>query len=331
MVVKKSDQCKISNVYIQKRNARPRFVIYLFVSLLTMVVYLEGCTSKDRWLNRNNANRRIAMDTRILDRIRSGVCAIGYLKENFDEKNKNKLEEYVNKNPDCFEIIGTGFMVRDTTAITNRHVLEELKNRQKEFGFLDNQIFLNFVYPVEKGKWQEAFCQFKFAGFIANKELDIGFIEFMRRPEPGFEQCLPLELGDSSLVTTGQPIGVFGYPYGTNLLDVKIENKERERIQRMFRRFGPVLHQGYISAIAPFDDIGVVDKLILDISFAGGMSGSPVFNLEDGSIIGLFYAGMGKVGIVAFAIPIDSERVNKWLELHDRLRNSSNNKSQPKP
>lgn len=284
-------------------NIRFKRLLYLFVSLLTTFIFLEGCTFQNC---RSNVTRRIAMDNRILNKIRGGICAIGYF--------EGKIEEY------NFKVVGTGFMVRNTTVITNRHVLEALKVKQEQLGFTEDKIFLEFIYPVEKGKWQEAFCRFKFQSIIANKELDIGLIEFVRRPEPEFERCVPLELGDPLLASTGQPIGIFGYPYGSDLLDVKIRNLND--IQEEFRRFGPILHQGYISAIAPFDNVGIVDKFILDISYAGGMSGSPVFKLEDGSVIGLFYAGMGNA--VGFAIPIDKERVNKWLELYEQLREKQN-------
>ena len=58
------------------------------------------------------------------------------------------------------------------------------------------------------------------------------------------------------LVATGQPIGVIGYAYGTDLL-----SSEGDIV---FDRFGPIFQQGYISAVAPIDDISDPDKFLLD-------------------------------------------------------------------
>lgn len=291
---------------MQKYNVKAIFILCLFVGLATVIVCLGGCRLKHLWLNRGTKDRHNMLDRHILNRIRSGVCAIGYLKV---KPVKGKIEEYIN-NRDNFVIIGTGFLIRKTTVVTNRHVLQELKLKQDELGFSDDQKLLKFVYPAGEGEWQEAFCRFKFAGILANQEIDVGFIEFTRRPDLQFEQCVPLELGNPLLVNTGQSIGVFGYPHGTGLLKIQDE-KHRE----LFNRFGPVLQQGYISAIAPLDDVSTVDNFLLDINYAGGMSGSPVFRIDDGLVVGLFYAGLG---ISAFAIPIDADKINEWLKLHDQ-------------
>ena len=230
--------------------------------------------------------------------IRSGVCAIGYL--------KGEVKDFIN-NINDFVIIGTGFLVRPTTVITNRHVIEALQQKQKELGFLNEQRFLEFVYPIGKSKWQTVFCRFNYITVLVNQDLDVGFIEFNRRPDSEFNQVSPLNLGDPLLVATGQPIGVIGYAYGTDLL-----SSEGDIV---FDRFGPIFQQGYISAVAPIDDISDPDKFLLDINCAGGMSGSPVFRKDDGAVIGLFHGGMG--GMVGFAIPIDMKRVNSWLKAHD--------------
>ena len=56
---------------------------------------------------------RIAMITKeIIDKVTNGVCAIGYLSVPLEEYRKNTLSPF-------FQIIGTGFLVRPTTVITN--------------------------------------------------------------------------------------------------------------------------------------------------------------------------------------------------------------------
>ncbi len=243
------------------------------------------------------------VDQNILNRVQSGICAIGYL--------DGRPEDYL-RDRSLLHIVGTGFLVRDPMVITNRHVIEQLNREQQTIGFKDDQRYLLFGYLIGE-KWQEAFCRFKSVGVLANRELDVGFIEFKRRPEPEFKQCVPLVFGDLSSAHVGQPIAAFGYPYGTSMLIVQI--RENERIE-IVGRFGPVLQRGFISATAPFDDVARAEKFFLDMRIAGGMSGSPIFRPNDGSVIGMVYAGdEGKV--FAVALPIDTARVKKWLEARE--------------
>lgn len=209
-----------------------------------------------------------------------------------------------------FSVMGTGFLVRDTTAITNRHVIEKLLEEQQKTGFPNNQLYLRFVYPKTDG-WQEGYCRFKRFGIVTNQELDVGFIEFKRLPEAEFDQCRPLVLGDPPSIAVGQPIAVCGYPFGSEML------KRQEKTYR----FGPVLQQGYISAIAPFDTYSHVEEFLLDIRTAGGMSGSPVFLPSDGSAIGILYAGWDAT--TSLAIPIDHAWLRAALSLHDTGRSGS--------
>jgi len=58
----------------------------------------------------------------ILLRLRHGVCAIGYLRQPLE-----------NARP-WFKVVGTGFLVRKETVITNRHVLDALDSEMKSEG-----------------------------------------------------------------------------------------------------------------------------------------------------------------------------------------------------
>jgi S1-C subfamily serine protease len=232
-------------------------------------------------------------------RILSGTCGICYLDVS--------PQEYVaDKDRQSFHIIGTGFLVRPTTVITNRHVILGLREIQKQ-GVSPDQVYLWFAYP-RPGGLQEAYCRFKHHGVVLNEEMDIGPIEFTRRPEPEFEQCQPLDIADQCEPQIGMPISVCGFPYGDDGLHLE---------DGRFYRHGPVFQFGFISAIAPhtYSPPKGIREILLDVRTAAGMSGSPVIALSDAKVVGVHYSGIEAT--TAFAIPIDHERLRLWLDAHD--------------
>ena len=238
------------------------------------------------------------MDSTLINQLRPGICAVGYLSVASEKYVKDMTRPY-------FKVVGSGFLVRETTVITNRHVIEGLLQAQNETGFPDDQRFLQFVYP-RVGGWQQPFCAFRHLGVVTNEELDFGLIEFKRRPEPEFEQCRPLVVGDPQAVEVGQPIAACGYPYGTPMLT------EDGHVYR----FGPVLQQGFVSAIAPFDG-EPPKRFLLDIRTASGMSGCPIIEQGEGKVIGVHYAGWEAT--TALALPLADELVRTLLAAHDNL------------
>ena len=243
------------------------------------------------------------MDRIVLERIRSGICAVGYITV--------KPEEYVkNFSGPWFKVVGTGFLVREGTVMTNRHVILALGEAQKEFGFPEDQKCVQFVHSIGESRWSQAFRKLSFYGVSARDDLDVGFIDF-KADDALKAGCRPLVLGDLSSVVLGEAVGTCGYPYGAAMFQRGPGGK--------IYRFGPVLQQGWISGIAPFDDRGRrIDELLLDIRVAGGMSGSPVFRPNDGVVIGMVYASWEAT--TAVAVPVDGKRVDQWLRLHDEGR-----------
>jgi fructose 1,6-bisphosphatase len=55
------------------------------------------------------------IDPAILQRLRHGVCAIGYLTEPLADARPHTVAGW-------FKVVGSGFLVRKETVITNRHV-----------------------------------------------------------------------------------------------------------------------------------------------------------------------------------------------------------------
>lgn len=109
-----------------------------------------------------------------------------------------------------FKVVGTGFLVRDTTVITNGHVINDLRTEQGKEHIPDAQLFLSFVVPRRNG-----------------------------------------------------PLGIaFGYPHGSSL---------SEKDGRL--RWGPVLQQGWVSGVSPYEGSGAVDEILLNLRAEEGMSG----------------------------------------------------------
>jgi hypothetical protein len=70
----------------------------------------------------------------------------------------------------------------------------------------------------------------------------------------------------------------------------------------------------YISAIAPYDEGVVVERILLDLRTSPGMNGSPVFDAATGRVIGIHDAGSEL--ITAFAIPLDQKTVDSIAAGH---------------
>lgn len=104
-----------------------------------------------------------------------------------------------------------------------------------------------------------------------------------------------------------EEIGVCGYPYGTQLL-AGVHSY----------RWGPVVQQGHISAVSPFDTTGKPDDILLDVRTAGGMSGAPVFRPRTGQVIGVHYAGIEAT--TAFGVPLNQRTVKAALSKFNRRR-----------
>lgn len=233
-----------------------------------------------------------------IDHVRNGVCAVGYS----TVSPKRLAAEFASP---YFKVLGTGFLVRDATVITNRHVLQAIQFHQADKGLPDDQIVAQFVYPTQSG-WQTANCHIEYQAWLG--EVDIGFLDIRRATSPEFEQCKPLAFDDLARLTVGNPIALFGYPYGTEMLTKDL---------KMFR-FGPVMQQGFISAIAPFHSVDPteINEILLDVRTAGGMSGAPVFWPHTGKVFGIHYGGWEAT--TQLALPLTKEKVDGWLEAFER-------------
>lgn len=238
----------------------------------------------------------------VIAAIRLRICAIGVLKV--------PVAEFVeDASAPLFKIFGTGFLVGPLTALTNRHVLANVTAYIEKEGFPKNRRHLAFLRPDGRGIAM-SFHEIEKMGMATDPTfLDLGLVTFRATPDDPIRTLSPAVIRPDFRSEVGDPIAVYGYAFGENLL--KRELGQRERTYR----FGPVLQHGYISAIAPYEHSLRIDRLILDVRTARGMSGSPVFDPATGAILGVHDSGVEDT--VAFAIPLSSQMISDLLAIHE--------------
>jgi S1-C subfamily serine protease len=239
----------------------------------------------------------------ILNRIYTATCSIGYLTVPVDEYLRSPLER-------SYEIVGTGFLLGMTTVITNRHVINALDEAIERHELPRENFFVRFIYLTPDG-WIEHSRVIQETGAREEEHIDIGVIEFERDDSEEFEQCRPLSvIQELKTLRPTQSIAVAGYPYGTDSLTIPFTEG------RKIYRSGPVVQQGYISALAPYHTHKRISKILLDIRTAKGMSGAPVFLPETGEVIGIHEGG--REATMAYAIPIDQTILREWFDVGEK-------------
>ena len=236
---------------------------------------------------------------KVIAQVRNGVCAVGYLSV--------PLNEYLqNSDSPFFQVIGTGFLVRPTTVITNRHVIEALFESQANLGFPSSQFFLSFVVPDQNDVLRNTVRMIRHFAALEDTEPDIGFVEFKVVHDQHFRDIMPLQIVKSPDFLVTEEIAVCGYPYGTSML---------KRGAKLYR-WGPVIQQGAISAISPFDTSKSPDEILLDVRTAGGMSGAPIFRPSSGEVVGIHYAGWEAT--TALGLPLTESQVAAWIAVYNK-------------
>ena len=237
------------------------------------------------------------IDAKVLNQIRHGICAVGYLTVPLEKYNEDAAQPY-------FKVVGTGFLVRPSVVITNRHVIEGLAEVQADLGFPDKQQMLLFVTVGEHARLRPVIRMIRATFTAANESLDVGFVQFQRQPEEHFRGIEPLELDDRYALRVTEEVAVCGYPYGEAML---------QRGGKVYR-WGPVVQSGHISAVSPFDRVPdgfLPNELLLDVRIAGGMSGGPVVRPTDGRVVGIVHSTWEST--TALALPLTKTVVEQWL------------------
>lgn len=196
-------------------------------------------------------------------------------------------------------IEGTGFLIRHDVVLTNRHVVLKLDAYTEQNELRPDTRLVMFIHS------HNTYQTWSKITIIDNPEYDLALIGI-----PGFNVPHALAVSSEPKVEVGMEVGAYGYAYGESLM-------EREDFGlTMVYRFGPVLQQGFISGIAPYDEGRYVRRLLLDIRTNKGMSGAPVFEPYSGTAVGIHTSG--RDATTAFAIPLIASSIDTLLEAHDR-------------
>lgn len=232
--------------------------------------------------------------------MRLRTCAIGVLKSTVHDVVNDPAKPQ-------FKILGTGFLVGSMTALTNRHVLASVTAYLEKESLPKNRRYVAFIRPTPSGIAQTFHEVEKMLMITMPKMLDIGLISFRATPDDPIHTLSPVEVPEHFVSEVGDAVAVYGYAFGENLLKQDIGTAERTY------RFGPILQQGYISAISPFEHAPAVDRVLLDVRTARGMSGAPVFNPQTGSVLAVHNSGIEDT--VAFAIPLSAQLITDFLAI----------------
>jgi len=245
----------------------------------------------------------------IVRQVHNAVCAVGILPV--------PLEDWLRRPRDYpLRVEGSGFLVRPNTVVTNRHVLDTAVAKAIADDISLTQLFVSFIAPSPTRGRIGTLRMIRRTHAPEGGTIDIALLEIKSDPEAHFEDIGPLKVARAHSIAVSEDVLVCGYPYGNMLLEPE---------GRPFR-FGPVLQQGYVSGLSPFAGSDAAQEILLDVRTAGGMSGSPVVRSSTGEVIGVHYEAMmdrTAITTTAFALPLDAERVARWLaEFDDILRDA---------
>jgi S1-C subfamily serine protease len=224
----------------------------------------------------------------ILERVKPSVVGIGLLANPAD--------------PLSVVILGTGFVVDpDGLIMTNRHVAELLMGEREGVIGLRNAIARAVMF-VERSQPHR----------VAGRELTQAYgmapvpIVAVRMPpgarkaqidygdEPDLAVCqidmrvlrlavekplVRITFSDSSKVREGDEVGVCGFPLGLGLP----RGTELHQLTA-------IAQKGIVAAILPHPGIPNPHAFQLDIAINPGSSGSPVFRVDDGTVVGIVFA-----------------------------------------
>lgn len=203
------------------------------------------------------------------------------------------------------EIIGTGFIV-DTRgiAVTNMHVVEALQKLppHPETGATSAIAIISpgpetteegIAFPVlfAEVKAYSLISSFSSNGrYYGEAVPDLAFVQLKVRDVPAVSLVT-----EPNAIRAGVPVATAGFPMGTDPLVV----------YGSINQLTPFLRQGIISSVYPYPCPNP-HGFTTDIVSQGGSSGSPVFRLDSGEVLGMVHAAVqqrGQATNITIALP----------------------------
>ncbi len=237
-------------------------------------------------------------------RMRATVCAIGYLKMGAG------LEP--NLREPNFHVFGSGFVVRPGTILTTRRNVLGLRSEVDNKGIPRDRCRVLFEPRAENG-WQQYVCPLSHFGWVQNYTQDIALLDYLAPPGAFAVPAVPIDFIEPFAVAVGQPVATAGYAFSAAALDW-----DSDAGKPYLYRVGPLVQQGFVSAISPYETSRKVDRLFLDLRSSPAMNGAPVVDLGTGLVIAVLFDTLERVS--ALAAPLDRPAVRSLLASHDSTR-----------
>jgi hypothetical protein len=170
--------------------------------------------------------------------------------------------------------------------MTCAHVIRDLQEDMRRKG--TGPGLAQFELPLSDGTWRSAPKTFDIHDI--NDDQDVATLRLGSAPGPE-----PLRLAaPGHRRRVGETVAICGYSHGSVLLGGKAR----------ITRCGPILQQGVIVALAPFD-AEEAQNLLLDIRIGPCGSGSPIFSPSSGEVLGILTeAQAGPQAAISIARPV---------------------------
>jgi len=257
----------------------------------------------------------------VIDKVARSVCAIERLDLTLKEMhalNPSKGQMMPNLGQ---RIIGTGFRVANGWVLTNQHVASEImKDVAKRKEATLEHWFLEWSYPGESGGWSSTLKQaMLIVPLVAQGQawLDVALVGYTYNAGD-LDPTRVAEFADLSSLRVGRDVAICGYLGGNSLL----------RGIPGAPRFGPVVHSGVVSGVAPYDTANPRDlkAILTDFNTGGGFSGSPLFDPTSGRVMGVHHSGFNG-GICGVGLPLDRVRVDGWINFVEIINSRGQKKT----